>query len=51
MDNGCSSHMTGVKDLFKTTDDTQKMIVRLGDNKAMQVEAKDSSQDNRRLSC
>ena len=40
VDNGCSSHMTSLKSLFKELDETQKQIVRLGDNKEVQVEGK-----------
>ncbi|KAL3537426.1 hypothetical protein ACH5RR_000792 [Cinchona calisaya] len=37
---GCSNHMTGMKEIFKGLDETQKMKVKLGDNKDIQVEGK-----------
>ncbi|XP_074585493.1 uncharacterized protein LOC141841246 [Curcuma longa] len=42
LDSGCSNHMTGNKSLFKELDESQKMLVRLGDNKQIQVEGKDT---------
>ncbi|KAL3533483.1 hypothetical protein ACH5RR_007004 [Cinchona calisaya] len=38
--NGCSNPMTGMKEIFKELDETQKVKVKLGDNKDIQVEGK-----------
>ena len=40
VDSGCSNHMSGMKAIFKELDETQKMKVKLGDNKEIQVEGK-----------
>lgn len=40
VDSGCSNHMTGMKLIFKELDETQKTIVRLGDNNGLQAEGK-----------
>lgn len=40
VDSGCSNHMTGNRLLFKELDESQKLQVRLGDNKQMQVEGR-----------
>ena len=40
VDSGCSNHMTGVKEFFSDLDETQKVVVRLVDNKVVQVEGK-----------
>ena len=37
---GCSNHMTGMKEIFSDLDEAQRMIMRLGDNKKVQVEGK-----------
>lgn len=42
LDSGCSSHMTGKKELFQKLDETQKHVVKLGDNKEIQVAGKGS---------
>lgn len=42
LDSGCSSHMTGRKQLFYQLDETQKHTVKLGDNKEIQVAGKGS---------
>ncbi|KAK3001640.1 hypothetical protein RJ639_021269 [Escallonia herrerae] len=39
-DSGCSNHMTGMKSLFKELDETQKLKVKLGNGKEMQIEGK-----------
>ena len=36
MESGCSNHMTGIRLFFKDIDDTNRMKVRLGDDKQMQ---------------
>ena len=40
VDSGCSNHMTGQKNLLRELDETQKQIVKLGDNKDINVEGK-----------
>ena len=40
LDNGYSNHMSGMKTIFKELDETQKNLVKLGDNKDIQVEGK-----------
>lgn len=40
VDSGCSNHMSGVKELFRDIDNTHTLIVRLGDNKEINVEGK-----------
>ncbi|XP_039137235.1 uncharacterized protein LOC120274764 [Dioscorea cayenensis subsp. rotundata] len=42
LDSGCSSHMTGRKELFFKLDENQRHVVKLGDNKEMQVAGKGS---------
>lgn len=42
LDSGCSSHMTGKQKLFFSLDENQRHVVRLGDNKEMQVAGKGS---------
>lgn len=37
VDSGCSHHMSGVKELFKTLDEAETQKVRLGDDKELQV--------------
>ncbi|KAK2994884.1 hypothetical protein RJ640_002760 [Escallonia rubra] len=39
MNSGCSNHMWGVKSAFKDIDESEKKLVRLDDNKPVQVEA------------
>ncbi|XP_020243384.1 uncharacterized protein LOC109821619 [Asparagus officinalis] len=38
VDSGCSNHMSGIREMFRELDKTQKMQVKLGDNKNIQVE-------------
>ncbi|KAJ1700426.1 hypothetical protein LUZ63_000205 [Rhynchospora breviuscula] len=40
LDSGCSNHMTGHKQLFEELDETFKLMVKLGDDKQIQVEGK-----------
>lgn len=40
VDIGCSSYMTGAKGLFRNINEDEKLEVRLGDNKCVQVERK-----------
>lgn len=40
IDSACSNHLTGNKAKFKDLDETQKSLVRLGDDKQVQVEGK-----------
>jgi len=40
VDSGCSNHMTSTKSLFKTSDETQKIKVQLGNKREMQVKGK-----------
>lgn len=40
IDSACSNHLTGNKEKFKDLDETQKSLVRLGDDKQVQVEGK-----------
>lgn len=40
IDSGCSNHMTGVKKMFRELDETQRRLIRLGNNKQIQVEGK-----------
>ena len=40
VDNGYSNHMLGMKAIFKELVQTQKILVKLGDNKDIQVEGK-----------
>lgn len=40
VDSRCSNHMTGAKSLFKELDETQKIKVKLGNTKEMQVKGK-----------
>ena len=40
LDSGCSNHMSGSKELFKNLDESQKSVVRLGDDKLTQVKGK-----------
>ena len=40
VDSGCSNHMTGQRNLFRELDETQKQIVKLGDNKEINIEGK-----------
>ncbi|KAH7654917.1 RNA-directed DNA polymerase protein, partial [Dioscorea alata] len=40
LDSGCSSHITGRKELFYKLDETQMHVVKLGDNKEIQVAGK-----------
>ncbi|KAJ8752089.1 hypothetical protein K2173_001764 [Erythroxylum novogranatense] len=40
IDSGCSNHMTGIRQLFKQLDESQKSEVRLGDDKLMKVEGR-----------
>uniref|UniRef100_A0A803N307 Retrovirus-related Pol polyprotein from transposon TNT 1-94-like beta-barrel domain-containing protein n=1 Tax=Chenopodium quinoa TaxID=63459 RepID=A0A803N307_CHEQI len=37
LENGCSNHMSGSKELFKDLDESKKGVVRLGDDKQIQV--------------
>ncbi|KAK2983132.1 hypothetical protein RJ640_022604 [Escallonia rubra] len=39
-DSGCSNYMTGMKSLFKELDETQKLKVKLGNGKEIQIEGK-----------
>ncbi|KAK3012932.1 hypothetical protein RJ639_008584 [Escallonia herrerae] len=45
LDSGCSNHMCGVKSAFKDIDESKKKLVRLGDNKPVQVERKALSEN------
>ncbi|KAI6698120.1 hypothetical protein NL676_018239 [Syzygium grande] len=38
IDSGCSNHMIGMKEMFRELDETQRMVIRLGNNKQIQVE-------------
>ncbi|KAI6681886.1 hypothetical protein NL676_035767 [Syzygium grande] len=40
IDSGCSNHMTGMKEMFRELDETQRRVIRLGNNKQIQVEGK-----------
>lgn len=40
LDSGCSNHMTGLRNIFLSLDESIKMHVRLGDDKQVQVESK-----------
>lgn len=40
VDSGCSNHMTGLKSIFETLDESQKQCVRLGDDKEIAVEGR-----------
>ena len=40
VDNSCSNHMSDVKELFRDLDESQKLKVRLGDDKEIQVARK-----------
>jgi transposase InsO family protein len=40
LDSGCSNHMTGFKHLFDELDESYKKVVKLGDDKEIQVEGK-----------
>lgn len=42
IDSGCSNHMTGARQLFKSLNTSHKQIVRLGDNKEMRAEGKET---------
>ncbi|XP_057990424.1 uncharacterized protein LOC131172900 [Hevea brasiliensis] len=42
LDSSCSSHMTGMKSVFKELDESQKIRVTLGDVNPLQVEGKDT---------
>ncbi|XP_039137400.1 uncharacterized protein LOC120274929 [Dioscorea cayenensis subsp. rotundata] len=37
LDNGCSNHITGIKSLFQTLDESMQQTIRLGDNPVMKV--------------
>jgi Reverse transcriptase (RNA-dependent DNA polymerase)/gag-polypeptide of LTR copia-type/Integrase core domain/GAG-pre-integrase domain/Domain of unknown function (DUF4219)/Zinc knuckle len=40
VDSGCSNHMSGQKEFFEDLDETHRLKVKLGDDKAIQVEGK-----------
>ncbi|PKA48313.1 Retrovirus-related Pol polyprotein from transposon TNT 1-94 [Apostasia shenzhenica] len=40
LDSGCSNHMTGVKEIFKSLDESIKLQVCLGDSKQIKAEGK-----------
>lgn len=40
VDSGCLNHMTCMKSMFKELDDSFKINVQLGNDKALQVEGK-----------
>ncbi|PKA55296.1 Retrovirus-related Pol polyprotein from transposon TNT 1-94 [Apostasia shenzhenica] len=40
LDSGCSNHMSSVRSMFQDLDESQKLQVRLGDDKQVEVEGK-----------
>lgn len=40
VDSGCSNHMSSARELFENLDESQKIKVRLGDDKEIQVQGK-----------
>ena len=46
IDCGCSNHMTGKRELFQELDESQKMKVRLGDDKEYKWKEGNSSNYN-----
>lgn len=40
VDSGCSNHMSGAREMFKDLDETQKITIRLGDDKEILVQGR-----------
>lgn len=55
VDSRCTNHMSGTKELFENLDESQKINVRLGNDKEIQVQRKGTllllQQEKERSSC